>query len=137
MSRTHCPPAAKREITAISIVTALCLCGDSFLYVALPLHWETAGLASLFEVGIILAANRVVRLPLNPLITLFYNKFSCWTGLFLATLLAIASTAGYGLGQGVLFWVAMRFVWGFPGLSFDWARSFPSCGWPSPIHWGT
>lgn len=112
MAHAHCPRAAKAEITLISIVTALCLVGDSFLYVALPLHWEAAGLATLFEVGAILAANRLVRIPLNPLITLFYNKVSCRTGIWLATVLAILSTAGYGLVQGLFLWVCMRFLWG-------------------------
>lgn len=112
MAHAHCPKAAKAEITLISIVTALCLVGDSFLYVALPLHWEAAGLATLFEVGVILAANRLVRIPLNPLITLFYNKVSCRTGIWLATVLAILSTAGYGLVQGLFLWVCMRFLWG-------------------------
>ena len=105
--------AARSEITAISIVTALCLVGDSFLYVALPLHWEEAGLGSLLEVGLILAANRLVRIPLNPLITWFYTKCSCRTGILLATLLAIVSTAGYGLCQGLALWLALRFLWGF------------------------
>ncbi len=112
MAKVRCPEAAKTEITLISIVTALCLVGDSFLYVALPLHWESAGLATLFEVGLILAANRLVRIPLNPLITLFYNRVSCRTGILLATLLAIVSTAGYGLSQGLLPWLGMRFLWG-------------------------
>lgn len=103
---------AKAEITAISIVTALCLCGDSFLYVALPLHWEAAGLATLFEVGVVLSANRLVRIPLNPAIALFYNRFSCRAGLLLATLLAIVSTAGYGLCQGLFAWLVLRAVWG-------------------------
>ncbi len=110
--KSSCSPAARAEIQAISIVTALCLVGDSFLYVALPLHWQEAGLGSLYEVGIILAVNRLVRIPLNPIITLFYGRFSCWTGILLATLLAIASTAGYGLGQGLVFWIGMRFLWG-------------------------
>ncbi len=105
--------AARSEITAISIVTALCLVGDSFLYVALPLHWEEAGLGSLLEVGLILAANRLVRIPLNPLITWFYTRCSCRTGIVLATLLAIVSTAGYGLCQGLVLWLLMRFLWGF------------------------
>ena len=112
MAKEHCPKAAKAEITLISIVTALCLVGDSFLYVALPLHWESAGLATLFEVGVILAANRLVRIPLNPLITLFYNKVSCRTGIWIATILAIISTAGYGLSQGLFLWLCMRFLWG-------------------------
>ncbi len=103
---------ARSEITAISLVTALCLAGDSFLYIALPLHWEEAGLASLFEVGLVLAANRVVRLPLNPLVTRLYGRCSCRAGFLLACLFAAVSTAGYGLGQGLLAWLLLRFLWG-------------------------
>ncbi len=112
MSRKAEAVAGKAEIIALSIVTALSLAGDSFLYVALPLHWTEAGLGSIFEVGIILAANRIARIPLNPLITLFYSRFSCRTGVFLATLLAILTTAGYGLAQGLALWLLLRFVWG-------------------------
>ena len=53
-----------------------------------------------------------MRIPLNPLITLFYNRVSCRTGIWIATILAIISTAGYGLSQGLFLWLCMRFLWG-------------------------
>ncbi len=103
---------ARREIVLISLMTALCLAGDSFLYIALPLHWEAAGLDTLFEVGVILAANRIVRIPLNPLVARFYRRATCRQGFFLAVFFSVVSTAGYGLVQGLAAWLVMRFLWG-------------------------
>ena len=36
-----------QAVVAIALITAACLIGDSMLYIALPTHWETAGLDSL------------------------------------------------------------------------------------------
>lgn len=57
---------ASRQVVVLSLITAACLIGDSMLYIVLPVHFAEAGLASLWEVGIILSVNRLVRLPLNP-----------------------------------------------------------------------
>lgn len=51
------------NIVTIALVTAFCLLGDSMLYIALPIYWEEAGLDALWQVGILLAINRFVRLP--------------------------------------------------------------------------
>ena len=57
----------KKHIIVFAVITALCLIGDSMLYIVLPVHAADLGL-SLWEVGVILAVNRIVRLPLNPCI---------------------------------------------------------------------
>ena len=57
---------ASRQVIVISLITAACLIGDSMLYIVLPICFAQAGLSSLWEVGIILSVNRLVRLPLNP-----------------------------------------------------------------------
>lgn len=42
----------QQPVTVIAIVTALCLLGDSMLYIVLPIYWKEAGLTALWEVGL-------------------------------------------------------------------------------------
>jgi MFS family permease len=93
----------KTHIVIFALVTVLCLLGDSMLYVVLPIRYGEAGLASLWEVGIVLAANRLVRLPLIPCIAWFYTRFSERTGILIATILACATTLSYALLPGLAF----------------------------------
>lgn len=55
-----------KPVILMALLTAVSLFGDSMLYIVLPIHWKEVGLASLVEVGILLSANRLIRLPLNP-----------------------------------------------------------------------
>lgn len=103
----------KKKVVVVSLVTALCLLGDSMLYVVLPIYWREAGLLSLWEVGLLLSVNRLVRLPLNPFIGWLYTKISLRTGLVIAVCFAALTTAGYGWVQGLWLWVLLRCLWGF------------------------
>ncbi|WP_216651692.1 MFS transporter [Paenibacillus sp. NEAU-GSW1] len=96
----------------MSWITALCLMGDSMLYIVLPLHWKEAGLDSLVGVGFILSINRLVRLPLNPFVSWMYRYISLRQGLVLAVVLATFTTAGYGLANNFHLWVILRCLWG-------------------------
>lgn len=109
----------KRPVIVISLLTAACLLGDSMLYVVLPIHWQEVGLASLWEVGILLSANRLVRLPLNPLVGWLYGRMSSRSGVLFAALLATGTTLSYGFAQGFLFWLVLRCIW---GLSWAFLR---------------
>lgn len=100
------------NIVTVALVTAFCLLGDSMLYIALPIYWEEAGLDALWQVGILLAVNRFVRLPLNPLVGKIYEKLSLKTGLMFAVLLSVITTVGYGLVSGFLAWLILRTLWG-------------------------
>jgi MFS family permease len=102
----------KSKVIIVSLVTALCLLGDSMLYVALPIYWQQTGLMSLWEVGLILSINRFVRLPLNPVFGWLYTKIPLRTGLIAAVLLAVLTTAGYGFANGLWLWLLLRCVWG-------------------------
>lgn len=82
------------------------------LYIALPIHWKDAGLLSLVEVGILLSANRFIRLPLNPVISWLYSKMSIRTGLLFSLLIAGTTTILYGWAQGFVFWLVLRCIWG-------------------------
>ncbi|KYZ78080.1 MFS transporter [Anaerosporomusa subterranea] len=101
-----------KPVIAISLLTAACLVGDSMLYIVLPTHWQEAGLSSLWEVGVLLSANRLIRLPLNPIVGWLYQRISSRIGVLLATLLAVITTASYGLLQGFWLLLAMRCIWG-------------------------
>jgi MFS family permease len=104
--------AHRKTIVAVSLLTAVCLLGDSMLYVALPIYYTEARLSSLWEVGLILSINRFVRLPLNPVIGWLYRKISWKTGLWIGLLLSMVSTIGYGYGNGLWVWLMLRLVWG-------------------------
>ena len=87
----------RRQVIIFALITAACVAGDSMLYVVLPVHWKSAGLASLWEVGLLLSLNRLARLPLNPLAGWAYSRLSTKTGAVLAGLLAVFTTLGYGV----------------------------------------
>jgi MFS family permease len=102
----------KRNIVILSLITAVCLIGDSMLYVVLPTHWREIGLTSLVQVGILLSINRFIRLPLHPLIGFFYKKFSIKTGILIAVVIAGLTTIGYGIFTGFWAWFSLRALWG-------------------------
>lgn len=102
----------KRPVIVISLITAICLLGDSMLYVVLPIWWRDFGLTSLWEVGILLSVNRLVRLPLNPLIGWLYRRMSKRSGILLAILLTAVTTASYGIAGSFWLLFVLRSVWG-------------------------
>ncbi|MFF0829122.1 MFS transporter [Brevibacillus sp. NPDC003359] len=103
--------SGKTQVVAVALVTALCMIGDSMLYVVLPLFWEEAGLTSLWEVGILLAVNRFIRVPLGPLVGKWYERSGGRAGLIVAVGLAFLTTLSYSL-EGFWLWLVMRCLWG-------------------------
>lgn len=101
-----------RPVVLLAAVTALCLVGDSMLYVALPVHWEEFGLTSLWQAGVLLSVNRLVRLPLNPAVSRLYRRISARSGMLLAAALAAATTAGYSLAGSFAALIVLRVLWG-------------------------
>lgn len=102
----------KRPVIILALITAVCLIGDSMLYVVLPIYWREIGLDSIWQVGVLLSVNRFVRLPLNPLIGRLYQRISTRTGIAAATILAGVTTVSYGLAKGFLAWIILRTIWG-------------------------
>ena len=82
------------------------------LYIVLPMYYTEAGLSSLWEVGIILSVNRLIRLPLNPCIGFLYKHISERTGIILAVILATLTTLLYGFADSFILWLLARVVWG-------------------------
>jgi MFS family permease len=100
------------HIIIVSIATALCLIGDSMLYITLPIYWKDAGLTSIWQVGFLLSINRFVRLPANPIIGWIYKKVTLRTGLLIAVIIGSITTVGYGVVEGFIGWVILRGLWG-------------------------
>ncbi|WAH38129.1 MFS transporter [Alicyclobacillus dauci] len=101
-----------KSVYAIALITAVCLFGDSMLYVALPTHYHEVGVSSLLEVGVLLSVNRLVRLPLNPVIGYLYRTISPRQGILMAVVLAGVTTSLYGVAKGFWIWVIIRAIWG-------------------------
>jgi MFS family permease len=106
--------AADRASRNASLTLALAQPGDTLLYVLLPLHHDVFGV-SLAEAGLLLAANRLVRIAGYGWVARFYAdhgpKASC---LFAAAGAALA-TFGYAFSSGVWALLVARLLW---GLSF-------------------
>lgn len=102
----------KRSLIAFSAATAACLIGDSFLYVALPLYFKLVGLTALWQVGVLLAINRLIRIPLNPWISRLYHRLPIKTGILVAICIAAVVTTGYAFANSFILWCLLRLLWG-------------------------
>ena len=105
---------ADRASRNAAITLGLTLPGDTVLYLILPLHAAAFGV-SLPEAGILLAANRLVRIAGYGWVARGYERFGPRGACLLAALGAAASTLGYALLSGVEALVVARLLW---GLSF-------------------
>jgi MFS family permease len=95
----------------IGLAVALSLFGDLSLFAGLVTQLGVVHL-SLGEVGIILSVHRLVRIPGNLVVGELQDRFGR-SGLFgLGMLLAVVSTAAYGLVSGFWPFVLARVAWG-------------------------
>ncbi|SFI89125.1 Predicted arabinose efflux permease, MFS family [Thermoflavimicrobium dichotomicum] len=99
------------QIIAVSLLTAICLLGDSMLYLILPIYYKELGF-TLFEVGLLLSINRLVRIPLGLFVGGIYRKIKIKTGLWIALFLGGFTTIGYGWAEGLIPWLTLRVLWG-------------------------
>jgi MFS family permease len=112
MSTSYLSNIKDKTVVIISLITAVCLLGNSMLYVTLPLFWQEVGLTSLWEVGVLLSINRIVRLPLNAVIGWLYSKITIRLALAIAVFFAAIATLGYGVFTGFGVWLLLRVFWG-------------------------
>lgn len=98
-------------IIPVGLGTGLSLIGDSGLYAVLPTHTAEAGVM-LASVGILLSANRFVRLVSNSSVGWLCDRWSRRSIFVPALFLGAASTAVYALTRG--FWPLLlgRLLWG-------------------------
>ena len=117
MSRqfTQSPPEiADYNSRNASFTLALTIPGDTLLYLLLPLHHAVFGV-SLTEAGLLLAANRLVRIAGYGWVARFYARRGPRSACLFAAVGSVLATFGYALLSGVWSLVIVRLIW---GLSF-------------------
>jgi len=85
--------------------------GDTLLYLLLPLYATTFDV-TLPEAGVLLAANRLVRIAGYGWVGRFYAARGPRAACLLASFGAIASTFLYAVGSGIWLLLIARLVWG-------------------------
>src|SRR4051812_49204917 len=85
--------------------------GDTLLYLLLPLHHDTFGV-SLAEAGLLLAANRLVRIAGYGWIARLYGEHGARASCLLAASAALLAASGYAVGSGVWVLLVARLLWG-------------------------
>ena len=102
----------KKQVCLTAIILAISVMGDSMLYGVLPSHLGEFGLTAGFGAGLILSANRWIRLISNTWAARIFTRFGLRKPFYFSVVLAITSTAAYGLFQG--FWPLLlsRIAWG-------------------------
>ena len=105
---------ADRSTRDASITLALTLPTDTVLYLLLPLHAASFEV-TLAEAGLLLAANRLVRIIGYGWVAKSYELHGPRIACVGATLGSVAASLGYALLPGVWWLLAARLIW---GLSF-------------------
>lgn len=108
------PETADKAANDAALTLALTLPGDAVLYLLLPVHAAAFGV-TLPEVGVLLAANRLIRIVGNGLVARFYARRGPRLTCLCAAVAAAASTFGYAFLTGLWALLAARLLW---GLSF-------------------
>ena len=110
-SADHDPRAADRNSRNAALTLAFAQPGDTLLYLLLPLHHESFGV-SLAEAGLLLAANRLVRIAGYGWIARLYGEHGARASCLLAALAALLATIGYTIGSGLWVLLVARLLWG-------------------------
>ncbi|MCB1510240.1 MAG: MFS transporter [Hyphomicrobiaceae bacterium] len=108
------PSEADQATFHSSTTLSLTLPGDTVLYLLLPIHAATFGV-SLPEVGLLLAANRLVRIAGYNWVARFYATKGPRAACLLAAAGAVIAAAAYATAHGVWLLLVARLIW---GLSF-------------------
>ena len=109
LERQHTRPP--RALVRVSIVVALSLLGDQLLYAVLPVMHEAMGIP-VTAVGLILSANRLVRLVTNSLAGYVIERFGRRWPFIGSLLLGGLTTIAYGGLSGVWVFLIARLLWG-------------------------
>ncbi len=102
---------APRSLVLVSLVVALSLLGDQLLYAVLPVMHEAMGIP-VTAVGLILSANRLVRLVTNSLSGYVIDRFGRRWPFIGALLLGGLTTIAYGALNGLWIFLIARLLWG-------------------------
>jgi len=111
MNPSPSPQNPQRLVFIVGLTIGLSILGDSFLSGNLPIEAENLGIA-LPLVGILLSANRLVRLISNTWASSVFEKFGPRRPFIASTVLALITTALYGVGWGFVVFLLARMGWG-------------------------
>lgn len=100
-----------RRITVVSLAVATSLLGDSALYTVLPTYAEQLGIR-LALVGVLLSANRFVRLLSNSWSGRIHDRLHSPWPFAMSLAIGACITAIYGLFWGFWVFLAARLLWG-------------------------
>jgi MFS family permease len=126
----------------VGVAIGLCILGDSFLYGNLPIEAESLGIA-LPLVGILLSANRLVRLVSNTWASSIFEKLGPRKPFVFAAVLSLLTTGLYGAGWGFWVFLLARMGWGVAwsalrqgGYQAVWASGKSGKGKLMGLLWG-
>ncbi len=103
-------PGSRPTVLAGAVLT-LTLASDAVLYLLLPLYFESFGL-TLVWVGILLSANRFVRLLINPWLVPWFQRYGARTALLQAVVLASLASLSFVWLHSPWILLAARLLWG-------------------------
>ena len=121
---------ADRDTRNASLTLALTLPGDTVLYLLLPLHATAFGV-TLPEAGLLLAANRLVRIAGYGRVARFYAERGPRAACLLAAGASVAATTGYALLSGLWALLAARLLWGLAFAAMNIAVQALPTAWPA------
>lgn len=102
---------AQRSVVAVSTAVGLSIQGDSLLYGILPLAAPSLGISAPL-VGLLLSANRLVRLFSNSAAAALFERMGPRMPFLAATILGSVTALLYGAGWGVGLFLLARLGWG-------------------------
>jgi len=109
---------ADRDSRNSAQVLSLCLPSDVLLYLLLPMYAADFGV-SLVEAGILLAANRLVRIVGYGWVVRFYGRHGDRAACSLAAFAAAACALGNATLSGFAALLVLRLVWGLCFATFN------------------
>ncbi|QCI12887.1 MFS transporter [Pseudomonas putida] len=109
---------ADRDSRNAAQVLGLCLPSDVLLYLLLPMYASDFGV-TLAEAGLLLAANRLVRILGYGWVVRFYASHGDRTACSLAALAAAACALGSATLSGFAALLVLRLVWGLCFATFN------------------
>src|SRR4051795_13235515 len=124
------PRAADRNSRNAALTLAFAQPGDTLLYLLLPLHHDSFGV-SLAEAGLLLAANRLVRIAGYGWIARLYAERGARASCLVAASAALLATFGYAIGSGVWVLLVARLLWGLAFAAMNVATQALATAEPS------
>lgn len=111
MPPTSAPPHTDLNLRHAAIALALALPADTVLYLLLPMHAAQFGL-TLAEAGMLLAANRLVRIAGYGQVARFYARRGDRPTCTMAVAMAAVCALGYATLSGFWALLPLRLLWG-------------------------